>query len=278
MIIFVRMRALKNMFDIYLWGSMHVAMAVLALVLMTNHMFKLSFNLPMAGFAYCGTMFSYNFMKYESWYRFKRTISLRLKIITGLSIIAFLGAIVFFFMLRRPTQITAVVFFGLTALYTVPVFPKSSSLRNLSGMKVYIVALCWAGVTTLMPLIDVGVDISTDVILKFCQRFLLVLILILIFEIIDLREDDPMLRTIPQIIGVKMTKWLNIILLIPFYCLEFFKSDVDGKQLLVNIVLVAATALFTIFATPERNKYYTLFWVESIPIFWLGLVILVSGF
>src|SRR5690606_33348966 len=111
------------------------------------------------------------------------------------------------------------------------------------------------------------ISISTDVMLKFCQRFLLVLILILIFEIIDLIEDDPMLRTVPQIIGVKMTKWLNIFLLIPFYCLEFFKSTVDSKQLMINIVLVVATALFTVFATPERNKYYTLFWVESIPVF-----------
>ncbi len=272
------MSALKRIFDTYLWGSMHVAMAVLALVLMTNYMFNIPFNLHMAGFAYCGTMFSYNFMKYESVYRFKRTISKRLKIITVLSIIAFIAATVFFLMLKRPTQITGIIFFGLTALYTVPVFPKRANLRNLSGMKVYIVALCWAGVTTLMPLVDAGIEISTDVILKFCQRFLLVLILILIFEIIDLGEDDPMLRTIPQIIGVKMTKLLNLILLVPFYCLEFFKSTVDSMQLLVNIILVVATALFTIFATPERNKYYTLFWVESIPIFWLGMVVLANGF
>ena len=277
MIIFVSMIALKRMLDTYLHGSMHVAMSVLALVLMTNHMFGLKFNLPMAGFAYCGTMFSYNFMKYESWYRFKRTITPRLKIITALSVIAFIAAVVFFLMLNRVTQITGIIFFGLTALYTIPVFPKRPNLRNLSGIKVYLVALCWAGVTTLMPLVEVGHEIVTDVILKFSQRFLLVLILILIFEIIDLREDDPMLRTVPQIIGVKMTKLLNLFLLVPFYCLEFFKSTVDTMQLLVNIVLLVATALFTIFATPERNKYYTLFWVESIPIFWLGLVVLASN-
>lgn len=271
------MIALKRMLDTYLHGSMHVAMSVLALVLMTNHMFGLKFNLPMAGFAYCGTMFSYNFMKYESWYRFKRTITPRLKIITALSVIAFIAAVVFFLMLNRVTQITGIIFFGLTALYTIPVFPKRPNLRNLSGIKVYLVALCWAGVTTLMPLVEVGHEIVTDVILKFSQRFLLVLILILIFEIIDLREDDPMLRTVPQIIGIKMTKLLNLFLLVPFYCLEFFKSTVDNMQLLVNIVLVVATALFTIFATPERNKYYTLFWVESIPIFWLGLVVLASN-
>jgi hypothetical protein len=104
-----------------------------------------------------------------------------------------------------------------------------------------------------------------------------VLVLILVFEIIDLREDDPMLRTVPQIIGVRMTKLLNLSLLVPLYFLEFLKSTVDPMQLLVNAALVMATALFTVYATPERSKYYTLFWVESLPIFWFGLVLLVSG-
>jgi len=275
--IFVRMNTLKRLFDIYLQGSMHVALAVAALVLMTNHMFNIPLNWPMLIFAYCGTMFSYNFMKYESHYRYKREISRKVKLITGMSIIALLVATVSFFFLERTTKITAIIFFGLTALYTVPIFPKQANLRNLSGMKVYIVAFCWAGVTILLPLINAGMDISTDVILKFCQRFLLVLILILIFEIIDLREDDPMLRTVPQIIGVRMTKWLNLLLLIPFYCLEFFKSVVDSKQLLVNVVLVVMLALFTFFATPHRSKYYTLFWVESVPIFWLGMVVLATN-
>lgn len=274
--IFVSMNALKRLFDIYLQGSMHVALAVAALVLMTNHMFKIPLNWAMLIFAYCGTMFSYNFMKYESLYRFKKTISRRIKLITVLSTIAFAVATASFFFLEKTTRITAVIFFGLTALYTVPIFPKQANLRNLSGIKVYIVAFCWAGVTTLLPLINAGMDISMDVILKFCQRFLLVLILILVFEIIDLSEDDPMLRTVPQIIGVKMTKWLNILLLLPFYFLEFFKSVVDPKQLIVNIILVIGLVLFTFFATPQRSKYYTLFWVESVPIFWLGMVVLVS--
>ena len=140
------------------------------------------------------------------------------------------------------------------------------------------VALCWAGITTLLPLFNAGIAVSGDVVLKFIQRFLLVIILILIFEIIDSKDDDPELMTVPQKIGVHKTKWLNLILLVPFYCLEFFKSEVDYKQLLVNIILVISTALFTIFATPNRPKYYTLFWVEIIPIFWLGLVLLVSKF
>lgn len=271
------MKLVKQLFHIYIHGSIHVAFAVLSLTIMTLHMFNLTFSLPIAGFAFFGTMFSYNFMKYESFYRLKRPISSNVKIITFLSVAAFIAAGVFFLFLNRVTQITGIVFLALTALYTVPIFPNRPNFRNLSGIKVYIVALCWAGVTTLMPLLDAGMPISNDVLLKFTQRFLLVLILILIFEIIDLKEDDPFLRTIPQAIGIKWTKILNLFLLVPFYFLEFFKSEVDTMQLLINIILVTAMGLFTVFAYPERPRYYTLVWVESIPAFWLLLVLLASG-
>jgi hypothetical protein len=116
------------------------------------------------------------------------------------------------------------------------------------------------------------------VFLKFGQRFLLIIILILIFEIIDLKNDDPHLQTVPQKIGVKNTKLLNIFLLVPFYFLEFFKSVVDKNQLIVNLFLILIVGIFTLAANPERSKYYTLFWVESVPIFWLGLLLFSSHF
>lgn len=270
------MTLIKQLFAIYIYGSMHVAASVLALVLMTNHMFGLPFDAPVAVFAFCGTMFSYNFMKYDGLFRVKRTAGPRVKLIVALSTLALIAAGISFLYLERVSQVASLLFFGLTALYTVPFFPNTRNLRNWSGVKIYIVALCWAGITTIVPLLNAGMGLTSDAYLKFSQRFLLVIILILIFEIIDLREDDPHLKTIPQQIGVRNSKVLNLLLLVPFYFLEFFKSVVDVRQLLVNIMLVIAVALFTIFANPNRPKYYTLFWVEAVPIFWLGLVVLVS--
>ncbi len=267
------MNIFRQLFGIYIYGSFHVAASVLSLVLMTNHMFGITFSLPMAIVAFCGTLFGYNFTKYESLYRLKKPVSRRVNVILAISILALLCATIAFFYLERTAQITAFVFLALTVLYTVP-FPKYKNLRNWSGIKIYIVAFCWAGVTLLMPLQNAGIEAYQDVYIKFVQRFLLVIVLILIFEIIDLTEDDPHLKTLPQVVGVRNTKLFNLILLIPFYFLEFFKLSVDSKQLLVNIVLVIAVALFTIFAHPKRSKMYTLFWVESIPIFWLGLIMI----
>lgn len=267
------MHFLKRLFDFYIHASIHVSVAVLSLVLMTNHMFGKPFDLSMAGFAFFGTLFGYNFIKYEVYFREKSPIRKQLTAIVALSLCAFLAATYFFFCLQFKTQITAVVFFGLTFLYTVPIFSTKKNMRNWAGIKIYIVAFCWAGVTTLLPMMNFGIELYQDVFIKFCQRFLLVIVLILIFEIIDLKDDDPKLFTVPQRIGISKTKWLGFFLLIPFYFLEFFKIEVHSIQLIVNVILVIVTASFLYFANENRNRYYTTFWVESIPVFWLGLLI-----
>lgn len=273
MFIFVPMHILKRLFDFYIHASIHVSVAVLALVLMTNHMFQQAFDLPMAGFAFFGTLFGYNFIKYEVFFREKLPFRKSLIPILIVSIFSLFAGVYCFFCLKFKTQITSVVFFGLTFLYTVPIFSSKTNLRNWTGIKIYIVAFCWAGVTTLLPMINFGIELYQDIFIKFCQRFLLVIVLILIFEIIDLKDDDPKLFTVPQRMGVQRTKWLGFLLLIPFYFLEFLKTSVDSVQLTINIILVLVTASFLYFANENRDRYYTTFWVESIPIFWLTLLL-----
>ena len=272
------MQILKRLFDFYIHASIHVAFAILALVLMTNHMFQQSFDLPMAGFAFFGTLFGYNFIKYEVFFREKLPFRKSLKSTLILSILAVAAGTYFFFCLKLKTQLASVFFLGLTFLYTVPVFSTRKNMRNWSGIKIYIVAFCWSGVTTLLPMMNFGIEPYQDIFLKFCQRFLLVIVLILIFEIIDLKDDEQTLLTVPQKIGVDKTKYLAYLLLVPFYFLEFLKTNVDTNQLIVNIILVFVTAVFLFFAHENRSRYYTTFWVESIPIFWLALIICFQRF
>jgi hypothetical protein len=272
---FALMTALKRLFGFYIHGSIHVAVAVLSLVLMTFHMFYLPFNGAMAGFAFFGTLFGYNFIKYESRFRKKLPLSDFHKAILAVSLLSLGAGAWCFFLLSAKAQFAALILFVFAVLYAVPVSSKGN-LRNLAGIKIYIVALCWAGVTTLMPLLNAGLELGNDAWLKFCQRFLLVIILILIFEIIDLSVDDPALKTVPQKIGLKNTRLLNTFLLAIFYFLEFLKSHTDMHQLMANVVLILTVGLLTQFATPQRPKYYTLFWVESVPVFWLLLLLLLD--
>jgi hypothetical protein len=269
------MAILKRIFDFYLRGSIHVALAVCALILMTQHMFRIPIDPVMALFGFFGTITGYNFVKYDELARVRRkNVRGEVKAYALLSFVCFIGAIVCFIQFRLVTQLVSVSVLLLTALYTLPFFPNRSNARNWSGVKIYIVSLCWVGVTVVLPLLDAGVSLSADFWIKCVQRFILIFVLILIFEIVDLAKDDPHLHTVPQQIGVAKTKWLGFFLMFIFLGLEFLLSQSDIVQLLVNMIIATIAVGFLSLANPGRSRYYSAFWVESIPIVWWLLVVL----
>lgn len=265
---------IQALFDFYLKSSIHVALSVYALVRMTQFMFEIPYDESIALFSFFGTIVGYNFVKYDALARAKkRMMRNELKMIAVLSFFSFLAVGFYFFKLERVTQLVAVSVLILTLLYTLPFFPNRKNARNWAGVKIYIVSLCWVGVTLVLPLINAHVDLGFDFLIKCIQRFILIFDLILVFEIIDLANDDPHLKTVPQQIGVKRTKILGLLLLIPFYFLELLKNNFIQKQLVVNLILVVMLSLFLIFSNTNRSKYYTSFWVESIPILWWLMVV-----
>ena len=268
------MRILQSLFNFYLQSSLHVAFAVYALLQMTQHMFDIQNDSASGYFAFFGTIVGYNFVKYDALARKKGLkFTFKIKAIIALSIISFAAAIFFFFKLQLKTQLISFLILLLTMLYTLPFFPNRRNARNWAGVKIYIVALCWVGVTLLLPLLNAEVNFGMDVLWKSIQRFILVFVLILVFEIIDLANDDPHLQTVPQQIGVKHTKLLGTVLLIPFYFLEFLKTNVDFEQLIINMVLVVILWLLLLNSSEKKSRYYTSFWVESVPILWWIMVL-----
>ena len=268
------MRILQSLFNFYLQSSLHVAFAVYALLQMTQHMFDIQNDSASGYFAFFGTIVGYNFVKYDALARKKGLkFTFKIKGIIALSIISFVAAIFFYFKLQLKTQLISFLILLLTMLYTLPFFPNRRNARNWAGVKIYIVALCWVGVTLLLPLLNAEVHFGMDVLWKSIQRFILVFVLILVFEIIDLANDDPHLQTVPQQIGVKHTKLLGTVLLIPFYFLEFLKTNVDFEQPIINMVLVVILWLLLLNSSEKKSRYYTSFWVESVPILWWIMVL-----
>ncbi|MGG5506133.1 MULTISPECIES: hypothetical protein [unclassified Myroides] len=268
-------KALTTGFDFYLKASVHVSFAVFALVQMTFYFCRLPFDWTVSLLAFSGTLFSYNFIKYADFVAIHRlNLSLKMKTITCMSFLALLVGIGCFFFLHIPAQLVTISLLVLAVLYAVPISKRVPNLRNWSGLKVYIVCLCWATVTLIIPILNANVELSLDIWIKFLQRFILVLILIGIFEIVDLQYDEKYLKTIPQLLGTRKTKILLTLLLIPFFVIEFFKVGFQPIQAWNNLILVCITLLFILRASPKRSIYFSLFWVESVPIYWWILVLL----
>lgn len=269
------MKIFKQAFDFYIEGSIHVALSCFALVQISQQFFSISNEYPMAYFSFFGAIVGYNFVKYEALARLQKTqMKNKLKAIAILSFLSVLAVGFDFFQLQSITQIVSVGFFILTLLYALPFFPNRKNARNWAGVKIYIVALCWVGVTVVLPVLNADIPITSDFYLKCIQRFILVFVLILIFEIIDLAKDDPHLQTVPQQIGVKRTKQLGFLLLAFFFGLNFFSFIIDFNFEYSSFIIAIVTAIFLAYANEKRSKYYTSFWAESLPILWWLLLVL----
>ena len=268
------MKIFRKVFDFYIDGSIHVGLSCFSLVQITQHYFNISKDQPMAYFAFFGAIVGYNFIKYEALARAKKTqIKNKLKAIAIISFLALIAVGFYFFQLQRITQIISIAFLILTLLYTLPFFPNRKNARNWAGVKIYIVALCWVGVTVVLPVLNAEISLTSDFHLKCIQRFILIFVLILIFEINDLSKDDPHLETVPQQIGVKRTKQLGFLLLALFFGLNFFCFINEAHFQYSSFIIAIVTALFLAFANETRSKYYTSFWAESVPILWWILLL-----
>lgn len=274
------MKVFKNIFDFFINSSVWVAVSVCALVLVTylNHDVPVNYTLLLLIFS--GTIVGYNFVKY---FEESQLISSRFidvfsgfftykKLIFYLSLIAMFVTGVCLFCLKIRTLLLLLLPMLLTFFYAVSF--KEKTLRKISGIKIYIVGLVWTVVTVLVPLQDTSTEITTDVWVSLIQRFAFVLLLILPFDIRDMDVDDVELKTLPQRIGVKYTKMYGLLLAMLFLLLEFFKDEVLEVNLLVLPIVFITSILFLVFATEKQSKYYSSFFVEGIPVFWLLLLLI----
>ncbi|OZV66894.1 UbiA prenyltransferase family protein [Winogradskyella aurantia] len=277
------MKYLKGLFNFYINSSIHVAIAVYALTRITLIRFNLSYDENSLYFVFFATIVAYNFVKYFGFVKFHhRKLATSLGAIQFLSLVA-LGAMLFYLArLQSQTFVLIGVLGIITFLYAIPLIPKRllfddhRNLREISGIKIYVIALVWTMATVLIPVMNASVAIDSNIVTTMVQRFLFVLVLMLPFEIRDLNYDNLRLATIPQKIGVRNTKIIGVFMLMVFLMLEFLKKNLSRIDVISIVLITAITLVLLVFSNKSQSKYYSAFWVEGLPILWL-IVLLMLG-
>ena len=277
------MRVFKLALDFYINSSIHVALAIYALSWLTLLQFGLDYDENVLCFIFFSSITGYNFVKYFGLAKFHhRSLASWLKMIQIFSLICFIILCYFAFKLELKTLIYVGGFGLATFLYAIPLIPKKifldhqKNLRSISGLKIYVIALVWSGVTVFLPLVNANYEFTNDVIIVAIKRFLFVLVLMLPFEIRDLKYDSLKLATIPQKIGVTYTKIVGVVLLVVFFFLEFLKANLDQQQLTALLLITVITLIFLVFTRKRQTMYYSSLWVESLPVIWLILLLLLG--
>ncbi len=267
------MKLLAYLFRIYLKSSIHIALAVSSLLYISMNSHQIEYQKALYELVFFGSIVAYNFIKYGLEVK-KYVISSKRVMIPLLliSVISIGISVVALFELTY-NQIFLVLLMGfLIYLYTIPFIPSLPNFRNLSRIKIYIVALVWAGITTLLPLIDHSTDF---LIIEFVQRFILVLILMIPFEIRDLKYDANSLNTLAQTLGVNGVKKFGYLLVL-LWLLSSLYLGLKPIALVIFIALLLILALAL--SNSERKRVYTEFWVESIPIAYAFIDALLSNY
>ena len=224
-------------------------------------------------FIFLGTITAYNFIKYLTPGNTHETgTSNRLKTIWLFTFFCGLGMLYFLTTVSVKIYGVLAVLALLTFFYAIPLY-KQKNLRQITGLKLFLVALVWAGVTVLLPVLDAGKDLSTEVWVLFLQRFLFIIALTIPFEIRDLKNDDLALGTVPQRMGIRGAKFLGLSLLFFVLQLNKFISTWGCNELGVSAISVILAGLI-LFSNKKQHAYFASFWVEAVPVFWVILVLI----
>lgn len=257
------MQNLRKVFDFYIKSSIHVAFAVYCLLEVTVVSNRLNSNDNFSICVFFGTVLGYNFLKYYVIFNKGNFRSNQNFAILILSFFAGIGFLISFYFLSYSNQ-KLIVISGLLVL-------SYPFLRKYGWLKLFLVSFVVTFITVYIPFQTVN-WLPIEFYLSLIQRFFLLTSLLIPFEIMDSKIDDKSLNTLPQLMGIDSTKLFGILLVIPFIVLEFLK--LHPSYLVLPIAVV--TVVFINFTELDRNKYYTSFWVESVPIFWWLLLLFIQ--
>lgn len=265
------MTFLQRLFFVLVQGSVMVALSTTSLTVLTYLERGVRLDAHLLTWVFFGTIAAYNFIKFATEVGWRhRSLPGYLRWIQLGSFLATALALWFSYGLSGDTWIWICLIGALVVLYTLPIL-AGSTLRSLPGIKIFVVAAVWMAVTVIIPMVEAGQELDLAVWNMALRRMLLVLILILPFEIRDAEVDEAGLKTMPTWIGIKNTKRLALVLGLALLLLLLQDWRVFGRGGLMELLITAVAVAAVWRSKVDQPEYFASFWVEGIPVFWLGL-------
>ncbi len=284
-----RGKFLKAILKILVYSNLWAGCAVAALVFLSMENFG-ALNYYYLIFAGSATAAFYNYMRFvqirslrkNTQIQYKNWLSEHPVIVVGFA--AFFATLSFLFFREIFT-------WKLLALLTLPglislVYPLGfenphsgfTSLRKIPGLKIFLISGVWSFVTVIIPVSLAG-RLDTHSLLEFALRGFLILGLTIPFDIRDHHLDDKKMRTIPQVLGIKNAKNLAVFCLMVYQVwliARFTFFDFDLIPMIAMLIGVEIGAVLIYFLNEKRNEFYTSFWLEGVPIFCVGILVVTS--
>ncbi|WP_242691596.1 UbiA family prenyltransferase [Desertivirga arenae] len=198
---------------------------------------------------------------------------------TTITLIAVISIIPLAFFLSPASQVL-MFFLGVIAVaYNLPLFTmndKKFGLRNIPGLKLFLIALIWSLSCVLVPIIETGMPVRTsDTIVLIAKRFLFIAAITVPFDIRDLYQDKSYdLKTIPVMLGEKKAYlFCQFLLLIYISLLLLFTKTVDADFIGISLTIIL-TGWLIFKSNIKKNEYYYFLYLDGTMILQLVAVVL----
>jgi len=280
--------------DFILFTNLFVAFAAVAQGLVFYHLFEVKFSFLVLAFLFCATIFVYNLSVLinspknyqDSKYRRVRWVYGHYRLNVIVSILAVLALFPLFFQLAFNSK-TLVIGLGILSFgYAVPIFNfrgKKFSLRNIAGLKLFLIAFVWAISVTLLPYFELQSQdfyaiSKTNIFIITLKRFLFFAAITIPFDIRDMFQDKAFqLKTIPLIFGEKKAYLLcQIMLLLCLILLFLFKSQGFNLNFYASAITIVLAGWLIFKSKWEKNEYYYFFYLDGTLILHYFLLLLLN--
>lgn len=289
------MRYLRQSLDFLLFTNIFVALVAVAQTLVFYHLVQVKPSFLVLAFLFAATLFIYNFSiliykpknHQESSYKRVRWIFRNYKLNVAITITAFICLWPMFFLLAATTKILVVFLAFLSFGYAFPIFSvegRKIGLRNITGLKLFLIAIVWALSVTFLPYLELNraqfSNLSnTSVSIIIMQRFLFFAAITIPFDVRDIIQDKAFaIKTIPILFGEKKAYLISLMMLLGSFLILLFQFQTSGFTTdffaTAGIILLAAWLIFK--SKWEKNEYYYFLYLDGVLILQYLILIIFS--
>lgn len=267
-------RLISRWFDFLVFSNTFIALCAVGQGWLTYMLLKVPPDPEVLVLLYFATAFVYNAQAVldkipkdgtSVYYRIDWLIRHR-RMIRTLSFIAVGGVLVCTLFLEKATW-AALLLTGLLAIfYSFPLF-KTGGLRQVPGLKLFLIAGVWASACVLIPWFESGAELETGkLVMLWLKRFLFIAAITLPFDIKDIATDRSWgLVTLATRLGAKGASALALVFLVAYVALLWGFHQPGQSASFYGLLLTALlSAVLILYSSKQRKVFFYLFIFDGI--------------
>lgn len=279
--------------DFLLFSNIFMSLCAVAQALLTFQLIGAKPVFTVLGLLFTSTLGIYNFCilitrpvrPETSPYKRVRWFFAHYRLMVTFTIVSLLSLIPLFFLITTESKILLIFLSVLSFSYSLPLFTVGDhkfGLRNIPGLKPFLITLVWTMSCVLFPALEVLHRYSNDISMRdttimIAKRFLFIAALTIPFDIRDLFEDRKHgLKTIPVALGEKNAYLFCQVLLAGYIVLLFiFRHNGFNTDFWALTATIILTGWLIFKSAWKKNEYYYFFYMDGVLI--LQYVVLIAA-